>query len=591
MLAELVVTDLGVIEHVSLILGDGMTAVTGETGAGKTLVVEAIQLLLGGRADPVLVRAGAAEARVDGRFLSGDSEVVLTRVVPRTGRSRAYIDGRPVAAAQLAEFGQTLVDLHGQHGHQTLLSAGAQREALDVFGGIDLEALRAARAEVRRLDALIAETGGDERVRAREADLLRFQVRELEDASVHGPDEDTLLDAEEELLAGAVVHREAAASAVGALSDEGGVREGLGTAIAALAGRPPFAVQYARMRSLALELDDATEEIRRIGESIDDDPERLAAVRSRRHRLRELCRKYGDDLAAVIEFADDARARLDELLSHDARATELGRQRGGAVTAVGKEALAVAAARRRVTPGLAAAIEDRLGALAMAKARISVEVGETPVDPTGDGDGEVTFLLAANPGSPPLPLTRVASGGELARIMLALRLALLESPLSKSPNAGPATRPVTLVFDEVDAGIGGQAAVAVGKALADLATGRQVLVVTHLPQVAAFADQQALVRKDERDGRTITAVAILDRAGRIGELARMLSGRPDSVTAREHAQELLDSRTRAGAEAVRQAAASPRRRTPTRNLTGPPADSTTAATAGVGRPPRSRRRS
>ena len=547
MLAELVVTDLGVIEHVSLILGDGMTAVTGETGAGKTLVVEAIQLLLGGRADPVLVRAGAAEARVDGRFLSGDGEVVLTRVVPRTGRSRAYVDGRPVAAAQLTELGQTLVDLHGQHGHQTLLSASAQREALDVFGGIDLEALRAARAEVRRIDALIAEMGGDERVRAREADLLRFQVRELEDASVHGPDEDTLLEAEEELLAGSVVHREAAASAVAALSDEGGAREGLGTAIAALAGRPPFAVQYARMRSLSLELDDATEEIRRIGESIDDDPERLAAVRSRRHRLRELCRKYGDDLAAVIEFASDARGRLDELLSHDARATELARQRGDAVRAVAMNARAVATARRCVTPGLAAAIEDRLSALAMAKARISVEVGETPDDPTGDGDGEVIFLLAANPGSPPLPLTRVASGGELARIMLALRLALLESPLSKSPHAGPATRPVTLVFDEVDAGIGGQAAVAVGRALADLATGRQVLVVTHLPQVAAFADRQALVRKDERDGRTITAVGILDREGRIGELARMLSGRPDSATAREHAQELLDSRTRAGA--------------------------------------------
>ena len=590
MLAELVVTDLGVIEHVSLTLGDGMTAVTGETGAGKTLVVEAIQLLLGGRADPVLVRAGAAEARVDGRFLSGDSEVVLTRVVPRTGRSRAYVDGRPVTAAQLTELGQTLVDLHGQHGHQTLLSAGAQREALDVFGGIDLGAFRAARSEVHRIDALIAEMGGDERIRAREADLLRFQVRELEDASVHGPDEDTLLEAEEELLAGSVVHREAAASAVGALSDEGGAREGLGNAIAALAGRPPFTVQYARMRSLSLELDDATEEIRRIGESIDDDPERLAAVRSRRHRLRELCRKYGDDVAAVIEFAGDARARLDELLSHDARAAELGRQRGDAVKAVGREALAVAALRRSVTPGLAAAIEDRLGALAMAKARISVEVGETP-DPTGDGDGEVTFLLAANLGSPPLPLTRVASGGELARIMLALRLALLESPLSKSPNAGPATRPVTLVFDEVDAGIGGKAAVAVGRALADLATGRQVLVVTHLPQVAAFADQQALVRKDDRSGRTITAVAILDRADRIGELARMLSGRPDSATAREHAQELLDSRTRAGADGVGLATASTRRKPTTRSLTNPPDDGTTAAIPDASRPARSRRRS
>lgn len=550
MLAELVVSDLGVIEHVALLLGDGMTAVTGETGAGKTLVVEAIALLLGGRADPVLVRAGASEARVDGRFVVGEREVVLSRVVPTTGRSRAYIDGRPVPAAQLAELGQTLVDLHGQHGHQTLLSAGAQREALDLFGGLDLTPLHAARAEVRRLEASVAEMGGDERARAREADLIRFQVRELDEASLADPGEDKLLEAEEELLAGAVVHREAAAAALEALAEESGSRDRLGAAIAALANRAPFATQYARLRSLALELEDATDEVRHIGETIEDDPERLAAVRSRRQRLRELCRKYGDDLAAVIAFADEARGRLDELLSHDQRAAELGRMLADARHGAERMAGELAAARRRVTPGLAAAIEERLGALAMPKARIAVQVGSGTAsagEQRTEGDGEVSFLLAANPGAPALPLTKVASGGELARIMLALRLALLESPLSKSPNAGPATRPVTLVFDEVDAGIGGQAAVAVGRALADLAAGRQVLVVTHLPQVAAFADQQALVRKDEHDGRTITAVGLLDDEGRVAELARMLSGRPDSTTARVHAQELLDSRTRSAA--------------------------------------------
>ena len=550
MLAELVVSDLGVIEHVALLLGDGMTAVTGETGAGKTLVVEAIALLLGGRADPVLVRAGASEARVDGRFVVGEREVVLSRVVPTTGRSRAYIDGRPVPAAQLAELGQTLVDLHGQHGHQTLLSAGAQREALDLFGGLDLTPLHAARAEVRRLEASVAEMGGDERARAREADLIRFQVRELDEASLADPGEDKLLEAEEELLAGAVVHREAAAAALEALAEESGSRDRLGAAIAALANRAPFATQYARLRSLALELEDVTDEVRHIGETIEDDPERLAAVRSRRQRLRELCRKYGDDLAAVIAFADEARGRLDELLSHDQRAVELGRMLADARHGAERMAGELAAARRRVTPGLAAAIEERLGALAMPKARIAVQVGSGTAsagEQRTEGDGEVSFLLAANPGAPALPLTKVASGGELARIMLALRLALLESPLSKSPNAGPATRPVTLVFDEVDAGIGGQAAVAVGRALADLAAGRQVLVVTHLPQVAAFADQQALVRKDEHDGRTITAVGLLDDEGRVAELARMLSGRPDSTTARVHAQELLDSRTRSAA--------------------------------------------
>jgi DNA repair protein RecN (Recombination protein N) len=572
MLAELVVSDLGVIEHAALLLADGMTALTGETGAGKTLVVEAIQLLLGGRADPVLVRAGAAEARVDGRFLVGDGEVVLSRVVPRAGRSRAYIDGRPVPAAVLAELGQTLVDLHGQHGHQTLLSAGAQREALDLFGGIDLGPLQAARAELRRVAGLLAEMGGDERARAREADLIRFQVRELDDASLSDPEEDKLLEAEEDALSGSVTHREAAAAAVEALAADGGARDGLAAAIATLTGLPPFSAQSDRLRSVAVELEDATAEVRRIGERIEDDPARLSAVRARRQRLRELCRKYGDDLAAVIAFADEARARLDELLSHDERAAELARTHRDALRALDGHIAEVNAARRAVTPSLAAAIEERLGALAMPKARISVEVAtvadaghtghpdtghaEAAVDRRGDGDGEVTFLLAANPGSPALPLSKVASGGELARIMLALRLALLESPSSRSPNAGPASRPVTLVFDEVDAGIGGQAAVAVGRALADLAVGRQVLVVTHLPQVAAFADQQVLVRKDELDGRTVTGVGVLDQDGRVAELARMLSGRPDSATAREHAQELLDSRLRSGPRA----AAAPRRR-------------------------------
>ena len=554
MLVELVVSDLGVIEHLSLVLEEGMTAVTGETGAGKTLVVGAIELLLGGRADPELVRAGASEARVDGRFLrsgpdQNDEEVVLTRVVPAVGRSRAYIDGHPVPATVLAERGSALVDLHGQHAHQTLLSTVAQRESLDVFGGIDLDPLRAARAEVRRLLVERDALGGDERARARELDLVRFQVEELDLAELTDADEDRRLQLEEELLADAVAHRECAAAAVDLLGGEEAARDRIAGAGAALSGRSPFVELSARIRSIALELDDVVSELRRQGDRIEDDPKRLAEIRVRRHRLRELRRKYGDDLGDVMTFHHHARARAEELAGHDARAAAIERDVATSRRVASRLAHDVADARSKVAPTLSVAIEHRLRTLGMSKARVEIEVVGATTNGEGveggSGEGEVRFLLAANRGSAPMPLTRVASGGELARIMLALRLALLDSPDSHARGAGPASRPMTLVFDEVDAGVGGKAAAAVGSALADLADGRQVLVVTHLAQVAAHADHQVLVAKSDRRGTTKTSVSLLGPDDRVGELARMLSGMPDSASAKAHAQELLAARSRA----------------------------------------------
>ncbi|HUF32626.1 MAG TPA: hypothetical protein VMN58_05385, partial [Acidimicrobiales bacterium] len=320
MLTELVVEDLGVIARLSLVLGPGMTAVTGETGAGKTLVVTAIELLVGGRADVGVVRPGAEEARVEGRFVdaAGD-EVVLARVVPATGRSRAYVDGRLAPVAALAELGAGLVDLHGQHDHQALLSVSTQRRALDRFGGVDLAELEQARARVAEIDADLAALGGDERSRAREIDLLRYQVEELERADLRDADEDASLAAEEDLLGDAASHREAAAAAHEALSGEGGAIDALGRAVAAVAGRSPLADVEGRLRGAAAELADATGEVRTAGESIIDDPARLEVIRERRHLLHELRRKYGESLGEVMAFADRARARLDELEGHDAR--------------------------------------------------------------------------------------------------------------------------------------------------------------------------------------------------------------------------------------------------------------------------------
>ena len=530
MLTELAVRDLGVIADLSLVIGTGMTALTGETGAGKTLVVEAIELLVGGRADAVLVRPGADEAVVEGRFELDGDEVVVRRVVPAAGRSRAYLDGRLATAVELTELGARLVDLHGQHAHQALLSTRAQRAALDAFGPVDLVSLREARAALATIDSALGGLGGDERARAREIELLRFQVGELDAAGITDVDEDGALEAEEDRLADAVAHRAAGVVAHQALSgadepDRGSASDAVATALAAIAGRTPFADMEARLRTIAAEVADVAADIRAVGETIEEDPERLDAVRARRQLLHELRRKYGATLTDVLAFASDGRARLAELEQHDRRAAELDAERSVALERVASSERAVLEARQVAAPRLAAGVTAHLRDLAMPKACLEVSIGQ---DPPGD---DVTFLLAANPGEPPLPLTKVASGGELARAMLAIRLAL---PAAVD-DAG------TLVFDEVDAGVGGEAALAVGRALAALAgPGRhQVLVVTHLPQVAAFADAQITVTKDERDGRTVADAHPLDGDDRVVELSRMLSGQPGSATARDHAEELL----------------------------------------------------
>jgi DNA repair protein RecN (Recombination protein N) len=526
MLTELHIEDLGVIERQDIVLGPGLTVLTGETGAGKTMLVEAINLLVGGRADVARLRPGAHEARVEGRFVEGDDEFVLCRVVPADGRSRAYVNGRLATVSTLAEIGARRVDLHGQHAHQSLLGASTQRAALDRFADVDLTPLRAARARLTEIDAHLATLGGDARSRAREIDLLRFQLAEIDAAALDDPDEERILDELEETLADAVAHREAAAHAVAALVDDAGAADAASTALAHLGHRAPFAAEAVRLRSLLDELHDVASELRARGERIDDDPERLAEVRARRQGLRELCRKYGETLADVIAYRTDVAERLAELESHDERAAALERDRRAALDAERSAAATIGARRREAAPRLAEAVASHLVELAMPHARVEVSVGEA--DPGDD----VVFLLAANPGAAALPLARVASGGELARAMLALRLVLTEAP-------------DTLVFDEVDAGIGGTAAIAVADSLARLARRHQVLVVTHLAQVAAAADRQLVVAKDVTDSdtphaATTATVSAVDGDRRLDEIARMLSGRADSASAREHAAELVD---------------------------------------------------
>jgi len=542
MLVELHIEHLGVIERATLSFGSGLTALSGETGAGKTMLVEAIELLVGGRADAAVVRTGKAEARVEGRFVVGDDEFVLSRVIPADGRSRAYVNGRPATVATLADLTSGHVDLHGQHAHQSLLGATAQRRALDLAGAVDLGRLRAAQGEVATIEAELATLGGDERTRARELDLLRFQLAELEAAGFGGPDadvdEESALDAEELLLSDAQGHRDAAAGARESISGERGARELMGEALAALRDSVPFEPESARLSALAADLDDVADSLRRRGEGIEEDPARLDEIRRRRQLLRELCRKYGDTLGDVVAFHRQASARLAELEGHAERVEQLAQRRVEAHRTLVYEALVVGDARRRAAAGLASSVEQRLRTLAMPDAVVTISVGEREVDPAGD---EVLFLLAANPGTAPQPLSKVASGGELARAMLALRLVFTDAggagDARETSETGETTS--TLVFDEVDAGVGGAAALAVGGALADLGRRHQVLVVTHLAQVASAATHHIVVEKAVAGGVTTATARSLDGDRRVEEVARMLSGSPASSSARAHAAELL----------------------------------------------------
>jgi DNA repair protein RecN (Recombination protein N) len=528
-LVELRVRNLGVVEDATLVLDEGMTALTGETGAGKTMVVEAIRLLTGGRAEQHVVRVGASEAIVEGRFYDGTDEMILQRVVRKDGRSRCSINGEMVTATALSERGGSLVDLHGQHAHQTLLNPSAQRDALDAFGGIDTTALHEAQRRLREIDDQLRGFGGDAHARFREIDLLKFQLEELSKADIEDANEDDRLREESENLADAHERREAVARVGNLLSDETGMRGQLTEAMRITGNQPALAPVAIKLDGVAAQLDDAIAEAGNLSAEFEDNPDRLDWIQERRAMLKQLQRKYGATLEEVIAYREDSRKRLDELVRHDDVIAELEAEHGRVLKEIEKQSVIVRKARQLAAPKLAAGVEARLRDLALPNARFVVEVPES-----GAGDA-VSFQLGPNPGMPVLPVAKAASGGELARTMLALRLSLLESSEKFKQH------PPTLVFDEVDAGIGGEAALLVGRALAELShgTNNQVFVVTHLAQVAAFADHQVNVRKDQDDGHTASEVVDLTKKEREIELARMLSGKPDSKSGRAHARELL----------------------------------------------------
>lgn len=555
MLEEIRIGQLGVIDSSTLELGPGLTVITGETGAGKTMIVTALGLLLGGRADSGAVRTGAKSARVEGVVRVGgltafaaaveeaggeveDDRVVLARNVAAEGRSRAFVGGASVPVSSLAEVAEPLVAVHGQSDQHRLLRSQAQREALDRFGGESLAELLTAYADVHhRLEAVereLEEVVATARERAQEADLLRFGLGEVE-AVAPEPGEDDALAAEESRLGFADTLRTAAEQAREALSSEQGSPDSLATTSAArglldgVREHDAEAGELAdRLAEITYLLSDLAADVASYAARIDTDPARLAAVSERRAALTALTRKYGDTIDDVLAWAERSSTRLLDLDHTDERIEELRAEQEVLVRDREAAAAALTAARTEAAGRLGAEVTGELALLAMPHARLGVEVRPKGRF-TASGADEVELVLAANTGSEPRPLAKGASGGELSRVMLALEVAL----------AGTSPVP-TFVFDEVDAGVGGAAAVEVGRRLAQLARSAQVLVVTHLPQVAAYADRHVVVEKSSDGTVTSSGLTVLDDEQRERELSRMMAGLADSDTALAHARELLD---------------------------------------------------
>lgn len=568
MLEEIRITHLGVIEESVLEVGPGLTVITGETGAGKTMVVTALGLLLGGRADAGAVRAGAKAARVEGVLtldptvdavllaeveeaggVVEDGRLLVARQISAQGRSRAYVGGAAVPVGTLAGLIAPRVAVHGQSDQHRLLQPEAQRHALDAFAGEEVSALRAAYTEAydahRERARELAETLASMRERAREADVLRFGLEEI--AAVEPvPGEDRELAAEEARLGNADTLRGAAETARVALSGDGDDPDVLGLTATArqqldsVREHDAAAGELAdRLAEVSYLLSDLAADVASYATDVDVDPARMAAVSERRAALTALQRKYGETVDEVLAWAEQGSRRLLELDGTEDRVTALREEvatlRARLADLAGRLSAARAAAARR----LADAVTAELVQLAMPHAVVEVQVRQQESSDGVEVDGrlvafgptgvdEVDILLAANRGSDPRPLGRGASGGELSRVMLGIEVALAD------------TRPVpTFVFDEVDAGVGGKAAVEIGRRLARLATGSQVLVVTHLPQVAAYADRHVVVEKSHDGTVTTSGLVTLDDGARVRELSRMLAGLEDSATALAHAEELL----------------------------------------------------
>jgi DNA repair protein RecN (Recombination protein N) len=588
-LAEMRIQGLGVIDDATLDLHPGLTVVTGETGAGKTMVVTGLHLLSGGRAEVSRVRTGAAKAVVEGRFEAPDGSraaavageagaepdedgaLIAVRTVASDGRSRAHLGGRSVPVGLLNELSEQLIAVHGQNDQLRLLRPAEQRAVIDRFAGAEVAATLAEYRRVRQewlaVSTELTERTERSRELAREADLLRHGLTEIESVNPQ-PGEDDALVIKARRLGDVEALRELAGGASFAVtgSPEGDSDAPGALGLLAEARRRMAGAEDPRLRDLEPRLAEASVLLADVGaeltaylEGLDADPEALAAVLARQAELKQLTRKYAADVDGVLAWASNASERLAGLDTSEEALAELAKRRTELAGELARHAEALTAQRITAADDLSKAVTEELGGLAMPHSVIEVTVRPKPTETTDslalsvrgqlvhagpDGVDEVELLLRAHSGAEPLPVHKAASGGELSRVMLAIEVVLA--------HADPVP---TLVFDEVDAGVGGRAAVEIGRRLARLARSHQVVVVTHLAQVAAFADRHIVVDKRAMGGVIGADVRTMDEPERVIELARMLAGMDSTETGRAHAEELL-----AVAAADKQQATKPKRR-------------------------------
>ncbi|NKN33548.1 DNA repair protein RecN [Marichromatium bheemlicum] len=552
MLTHLVVHDLAIVSAVELEFDGAMSALTGETGAGKSILIDALGLALGDKADATLVRPGQERAEIVAGFdlsanpaardwlreheLEGDEDTcILRRLLVAKGRSRAYVNGHPTTAAQLRELGELLVDIHGQHAHQSLLRGEAQRDLLDAYGGHRALAeqvatdFRAYRDHARALEH--AEQAAQSR--AERLELLRFQVEELETAVIDA-EELEQLDGEQRRLSHLEQLQSGAATILQELAEgEPTVCDRLNGALAELddlaAIDPTLGEARELLETASIHAGEAAAALRHYLDGLELDPAALSRVEDRLEQLQTLARKHRIFLAQLPEYLHERRTELDALEQASVALAGLAEARDAAWGRYLQGAEALSAARAAAATRLAQTLSTAMGELGMAGGRFAVTLDPLPTERAGGGGLErVTFMVTANPGQPLQPLARVASGGELSRIGLAIQVA-----------TAACGRIPTLVFDEVDVGIGGGVAEIVGRLLRRLGAERQVLCVTHLPQVAAQAHRQLRVCKERHNGETYTRIEPLDEQARVEEIARMLGGTEITQRTRAHASEML----------------------------------------------------
>lgn len=551
MLVELAVEQIAIIDRLNLRFEPGLNVLTGETGAGKSILIDALSLALGERAEAEMLRAGAEHAQVTAVFdVSNSSRLLerlqelgitpedgllyLTRELFAGGRSQARINGRPVPIATLKAVGDLLVDLHGQHQHQSLFNAGEQMRFLDEWCGEKVLSLKAELSEcVREMRALQRELSSlqaDARERAHLLDLYTFQKQEIEQAHLTPGEEEELL-AEERRLAHAEKLFATAETAYELLTaGEPAAVDLLAQAVRALEEILPIDAELQplveNLQNAMYAVQDASAELRAYRDRVEFNPERLNEVQDRLHLIRTLKRKYGDTIEAVLEYLREVTEKMERLQGGEERAEELASALRRTEEKAQQLATELSRLRREGARRFEQAVAQELSELAMPRARFEVKLTPKPLE--SDGVDAVEFLIAPNPGEPPRPLSKIASGGELSRVMLAIKGVL----------AGVEDVP-TLVFDEIDIGIGGRTAGVVGEKLHSLSRQRQILCITHLPQIASRARLHLLIEKREAEGRTVTAVTPVEGDARVREIARMLGDTGESAL--RHAREMLEA--------------------------------------------------